>query len=96
MHKLSEGFNKMITDKINEQTYEHRERALKYKDDLQRRETIKKEKSKGKDSKYGRRSTHNGKRKSSMASSYLEEDSENVIFSNDNMNDNAKANEKFL
>ena len=41
MHKLSAGFNKMITDKINEQTYEHRERALKYKDHLKKRETFK-------------------------------------------------------
>ena len=41
MHKLSEGFNKLITEKINEQTYQTRERALKYKDEAKRRDSAK-------------------------------------------------------
>ena len=43
MHRLSEGFNKLITEKINEQAYQTRERALKYKDDLERRDSYIKE-----------------------------------------------------
>ena len=74
MHKLSEGFNKLVTGAINEQVYETRERALMYKDEKQRRDSAKR-------IKEGDGGSTKHKRNPSKAenSSLLEEDSAELI-----------------
>lgn len=69
MHKLSEGFNKLITGKINEQAYESRERALMYKDEKTKRDSAKRIKEGEDGSRKHKRNT------SHVSSSLLEEDS---------------------
>ena len=100
MHRLSEGFNKLITEKINEQAYQTRERALKYKDDLERRDSYIKEQEQQNKIEEKQQRTH--KRNSSMGSSLVEDDSDKFSLSNNNANandplsDNAKATKKYL
>ena len=89
MHRISEGFNKLITGKINEQAYETRERALMYKDEKTKRDSAKRIKEVDDESRKHKRNP------SHVSSSLLEEDSAEFITSTPK-NENALANENYL
>ena len=97
MHKLSEGFNKLITGKINEQAYETRERALMYKDEKKKRDSAKmnREVREAREVREGEDGTRKHQRGPSDVTSLLEEDSAEFISSTP-QNEHALANENYL